>query len=46
MLKLDVAKQANEFMKTTLNILTLQSQIITPTTKVEIGECPDIDGMP
>ena len=44
-LKLDVARRAIEIMKSTSNGLTLRAQVKTSTTKLDIEECPDIDGM-
>ena len=44
-LKLDVAERVVKITKTSSNGLTLRSQIKTSTTRVDIEECPDIDGM-
>ena len=44
-LKLDVAERTVEIVKTSSKGLTLRSQIKTSTKRVDIEECPDIDGM-
>ena len=43
-LKLDVARRVLEIPQMTSNGLTLQAQIKTSTSRVDIEECPDIDG--